>query len=276
MRNKLLIFGYGYVGRALSKNLANYEIISTSRNPQISKKIKILEFKYQDIKNEINNVTHIISTIPPNNIIGDPVLREFADLIRNAPHLKYICYLSATSVYGNHNGDLVDENTNLKIENERANIRYQAELDWINLGKTLNITTIIMRLSGIYGPGRNILDKIKDRSIQYVYKKDHFFSRIHIDDIISALTLSLEKDKNSNIYNLSDDLPAPQHEVIEYGAKLLNIKLPAIIDFEDANLSLMMKEFYMSNKKISNKKIKDQLELKLKYDSYIEGLKSLM
>jgi nucleoside-diphosphate-sugar epimerase len=276
MRNKLLIFGWGYVAKALSQNLKDYEIIATSRNISSDNLTKIIPFDYTQIKREINTVTHIISTVPPNATSRDPVLDAFTDLIHNAPYLKYICYLSATSVYGNHNGEWVDENSLLQIETERAQIRYQAELDWTNLGKNLNIPTIIIRIAGIYGPGRNVFDKIKNGSIQYIFKEGQVFSRIHIDDIATALTLSLEKDKNSNIYNLSDDLPAAQSEVIEYAAKLLNIKLPESINFENANLSPMMREFYMSSKKISNKKVKSQLDLKLKYHSYKEGLKSLV
>lgn len=133
-----------------------------------------------------------------------------------------------------------------------------------------------MRISGIYGPGRNVLDKIRDGSIQYFLKKDQIFSRVHIDDIVTALTISLEQDIRNNIYNLSDDLPSPQYEVIEYAAELLNIKLLDPLNFEDANLSPMMREFYMSSKKVSNNKIKKQLGLNLKYPSYKEGLISLL
>ena len=102
------------------------------------------------------------------------------------------------------------------------------------------------------------------------------FSRVHIDDIVAALIISLEQDISSNIYNLSDDLPSSQHEVIEYAAELLNTELPDLLNFEDANLSPMVREFYMSSKKVSNKKIKKQLGLNLKYPSYREGLTSLL
>jgi nucleoside-diphosphate-sugar epimerase len=275
MKNKLLIFGYGYVAKALYGNLKNFKIISTSRNTGNYKLSSIIDFEYETIKKELHNTTHIISTIPPDESFGDPVLYEFTDLIKNAPCLKYICYLSATSVYGNHNRDWVGENSILNIESQRARIRRNAELEWINLGESINIPTIIMRISGIYGPGRNILDKIKDGSVQYIFKEGQIFSRIHIDDIISAIAFSLQKDTDSNIYNLSDNLPSPQHEVIQYAAKLLNIELPKPVHFEKADLSTMIREFYTSSKKVSNKKIKEQLGLKLKYPSYKEGLKSL-
>jgi len=275
MKNKLLIFGYGYVAKGLCEKLQDFEIISTSRSGIISNLCKIVGFKAEDIKKELDTITHIISTIPPDQILGDPVLYAFKDLVKNAPCLKYICYLSATSVYGNHNRDWVGENSILNIESQRARIRRNAELEWINLGESINIPTIIMRISGIYGPGRNILDKIKDGSVQYIFKEGQIFSRIHIDDIISAIAFSLQKDTDSNIYNLSDNLPSPQHEVIQYAAKLLNIELPKPVHFEKADLSTMIREFYTSSKKVSNKKIKEQLGLKLKYPSYKEGLKSL-
>lgn len=276
MKNKLLIFGYGYVAKALCEKLQDFEIISTSRSEIIFNLCKIVGFKAEDIKKELDTITHIISTIPPDQILGDPVLYNFKYLIKNAPCLKYICYLSATSVYGNHNGNWVDENTTLRIENQRARIRHKAELEWLGLTNDANIPIVVMRISGIYGPGRNVLDKIRDGSIQYFLKKDQIFSRVHIDDIVTALTISLEQDIRNNIYNLSDDLPSPQYEVIEYAAELLNIKLLDPLNFEDANLSPMMREFYMSSKKVSNNKIKKQLGLNLKYPSYKEGLISLL
>ena len=276
MKNKLLIFGYGYVANALCSSLEGFEVISTSRNSENYKLLSVINFEYDSIKKELSTTTHIISTIPPDKSYGDPVLHEFSDLIKNAPKLEYICYLSATSVYGDYKGDLVDENSVLKIENDRARIRRESELEWISFGEALGISTIIMRISGIYGPNRSVIDRIKDGSVQYIFKEGQFFSRIHIDDIVAGLTLSLKKDKNSNIYNLSDNLPASQSEVIEYAAKLLSIKLPEPVNFEDANLSPMMREFYMSSKKVSNTKIKEHLGLKLKYPSYREGLKLLV
>ena len=253
-----------------------FDIIATSRGNTIADKCKIIDFEYQDIIKDLHSITHIISTIPPDKILVDPVLHKFKDIIAIAPNLEYIGYLSATSVYGNHKGLWVDENTIFNIDNERAKSRQQSEEAWLNFGDLINVPTIIMRLSGIYGRDRNVLDKIKDGSIKYIYKEGQVFSRIHVDDIVSAIILSLAKDKLSNIYNLSDDLPSPQHEVIEYAAKLLNIDLSPIVNFEEANISSMMREFYMSSKRVSNKKVKQNLGFRLKYPTYREGLGALL
>ena len=275
MKNKLLIFGFGYVARFLSASLKNYDITATSRQNKTCNRARIIKFEFDEVKQAINETTHLIITTPPEEKIGCPTFYHFQSLIKEAPHLKYICYLSATSVYGDHKGNWVDENSNLNLENPRGKMRYKAESGWAEFSRTLNIPMIIMRISAIYGPGRNILEQLKNGTAKAIYKENQLFSRIYIDDICNIISLSMEKDKLSNIYNLADDLPSPQYEVIEYGAKLLNIPSPTRINFEEADLSLATKEFYLSSKKISNQKIKDQLHIKLKYPNYMSGLEAI-
>lgn len=276
MQNKILIFGYGYVAKALSENLSNFEIISTSRSSKKSSTAKIIDFNREQIEREINNTSHIISTIPPDQNIGDPVIFNFGDIIEKAPNLKYIGYISATSVYGDHMGNWVDEKSALNLDNKRGKLRYKAENDWIKITKNKNIPLVIFRIAGIYGPERNAIETLKKGTARSIYKEGHFFSRIHIYDIISAIRATFEKSTKSEIYNLADDMPSASYEVIEHGANLLNINAPKRIPYDKANLSDMAKDFYSQNKKISNKKIKSDLGVKLKYPSYKEGLKDLL
>lgn len=276
MKNKILIFGYGYVAKALSENLNDFDIISTSRSDKKSSIAKIIDFDAKEIELELANTTHIISTIPPEHNLGDPVLSRFRDIIEKASNLKYLGYISATSVYGDHKGGWVDEESNLNVKGNRSKARYESEKEWQQLANDKDVPLIIFRIAGIYGPERNTLNQLKSGLAKSIYKEGLFFSRIHIDDIVSVIKSSITKDNKSEIYNLADDMPCPQYEIIEYASKLLNISPPKRIAYEEAELSDMAKDFYSQSKKVSNKKIKSKLGIKLKYPSYKEGLISII
>lgn len=274
--NKMLIFGYGYVASALSEDLHNFEIVATSRSGKKSNKAKIIDFTSEAIEKELKDTTHIISTIAPDNEVGDPVLDHFKEAIKKAPKLKYIGYLSASSVYGNHDGEWVDEESKLNLKSIRGKRRYKAEQAWQNLSDEKKVPLVRFRIAGIYGKNKNVLENLKNGNAKSIYKENHTFNRIHIDDIISSIKSSINQDKESEIYNLADDLPSTQYEVYEFGAKLIGIEAPKRIPYKEADLSPMAQEFYSQNKKISNKKLKKKLGIKLKYPTYKEGLKSLI
>jgi len=129
----------------------------------------------------------------------------------------------------------------------------------------------IFRLSGIYSDQRNILARLKSGNTNIINKKNHFFSRIHVEDIANVLFKSLSNFKSSEIYNISDDKPSSSKEVMLYGVKLLNVNTPKSIEIKDIE-SEMLKNFYKESKKVSNKKMKSFFDYNLKYPSYVEGL----
>ena len=186
---------------------------------------------------------------------------------------NWITYLSATSVYGDHNGEWVDENSKVNPLTENGKSRLNAEKAWINLTKKKNLPIQIFRLSGIYSQERNILTKIKSRSHQIINKPEHFFSRIHVEDISNVLKITLDPKniKSGEIYNLSDDYPCSNIEVANYAYDLLKISKPKMIETNEIE-NEMLRNFYKDSKKVSNKKMKNFFNFELKYPTYIEGL----
>lgn len=281
MKNTLLIFGYGYTAKMLISKLdkTTWQIFATSRQPRYddnSNIVEIIDFSKNAINRIINEVTHILVTTPPDTVLGDPTLLEFKEIIINkTPNLSWIGYLSATSVYGNHFGAWVDELTPVRIENERSRVRYEAELYWLALGRRINVPAQVFRLAGIYGPQRNPLCQLIENKAKVIYKKDQFFSRIHVEDIARVLIASMKLPTANEIYNLCDDLPSPTYEIVEYAATLLQIPVPDRILFENANLSEMAVEFYESNRRVRNSKIKDALSISLEYPTYFDGLRKM-
>ena len=184
---------------------------------------------------------------------------------------KWITYLSATSVYGDHDGNWVDEKSTTKPKSLSGINRLKAENTWKSLSKKNNFPLQIFRLAGIYSNEHNILKRLRLGKVQIVDKKKHFFSRIHVEDIANILFESLNKFKTNEIYNICDNKPASQNEVVTYAAKLLKLKKPNPVKLEELE-SEMLKNFYQDSKKVDNKKMKKFFNYNLKYPTYEEGL----
>jgi nucleoside-diphosphate-sugar epimerase len=212
---------------------------------------------------------HILVSIPPING-KDVVIKNFSEILKRKK-TKWITYLSATSVYGNHQGKWVDETSETKPTSINGIERLKAEKAWIELSKKHDLPFQIFRLSGIYSNHYNILNRLKTGDAKIVDKNSHFFSRVHIEDIAEILCVSLNNFKKNEIYNISDDQPASAIEVAMYGAKLLGINKFKKIKINEIE-GEMLKNFYKDSKKVDNKKMKEFFNYKLRYSTYVNGL----
>ena len=229
-----------------------------------------------DVEKSLRSATHILVSTPPSAQLGDPVLSQFADLIKEyASQLQWVGYLSSTGVYGDHQGRWVDESSASISLGQQAALRLAAETSWISLAKQSQLPLHVFRIAGIYGPQRNALTRIAQGKTQTVYKEKHFFSRIHVEDIAAVLKASIKTPNPLSIYNVADDEPAEAHEIDAYAAHLLHVAAPEKIPFELATLSPMAKEFYTHHRRVNNAKIKQEFLMKLTYPTYREGLQAL-
>jgi dTDP-4-dehydrorhamnose reductase len=226
------------------------------------------------ILDELARADTVLVSIPPVSR-SDSVLRHFSGAIASAPHLRWIGYLSTVGVYGNANGGWVDENTPPSPINERSRHRIMAEQQWLELGKKAASAVQIFRLAGIYGPGRNALLKVADGTARRIIKPGQVFNRIHTSDIAQVLMASVERPSRNTIYNVADDEPGPPQDVITYAAELLGAEPPPEVPFDRANMTSMARTFYQDNKRVSNKRIRDDLGVTLLYPTYRQGLRSL-
>lgn len=224
-----------------------------------------------------DTVTHVLVSIPPD-AAGDPVFDMHGpDITRHREHIKWLGYLSTVGVYGNTSGRMVDENAPLLPTQERSRFRALAENRWQNLGAFNNLAVHVFRLAGIYGPGRNIFDKIRNGKAKNIIKPGHKFSRIHVDDVANVVLASINNPSPGSIYNVSDDEPAEPSDVTKFAAEIMGCALPAEITFAEAlrDMSDMNKTFWADNRLISNQRIKEELGVTLKYPTYREGLKAI-
>ena len=275
----IFCFGFGQVAKNFLKKLSiekyNINLSTTSRSKSSKKTFKGINYNSYLFKNEkfdqkliikLKEADHILVSIPPENQ-EDLVVKNFSKFLKYSK-VKWITYLSATSVYGDHKGEWVNESSKTNPISSKGIARLKAENSWASLEKNNKLPVQIFRLSGIYSNEKNILVRLKSGDVKLINKRDHYFSRIHIDDIANILFKSLSKFKSGEIYNLSDDKPSSSEEITLFGAKMLNIKKIKVNETK----SEMLKNFYNGSKKVSNKKVKNYFNYNLKFPSYIEGL----
>ena len=278
----IFCFGFGQVAKNFINRIKLEKIninLSASSREKSQKKIfnEIRYDSYQFSENtfdkaiieKLKKSDHILVSISPVNGV-DIVAKNFLKIFKNIEP-KWITYLSATSVYGDHKGKWVDEKSETIPTSPMGIDRLKAETSWLNLAKNKNLPLQIFRLSGIYSNEKNILIRLKSGDERIINKTNHYFSRIHVEDVANVLFKSLKNFKSNEIYNISDDKPASSAEVALYGSNLLNIKNPETIELSSIKNEIL-KNFYKDSKKVSNKKMKIFFNYNLKYSSYAEGL----
>ena len=278
----IFCFGFGQVAKNFINKLNiekyNINLSTTSRRESSKKNFNGINYNSYLFNNEkfdknlvikLKDADHILVSIPPKNQ-EDLVVKNFSKFIESS-RVKWITYLSATSVYGDHKGEWVNENSKTNPTSDNGIARLKAENSWFSLEKNNKLPIQIFRLSGIYSNKKNILVRLKSGDVKLINKKDHYFSRIHLDDITNILFKSLSKFKSGEIYNLSDDKPNSSEEVTLFAVKILNIQNIEKIEVNKIK-NEMLKNFYKESKKVSNKKVKNYFNYNLKFPSYIEGL----
>ena len=132
----------------------------------------------------------------------------------------------------------------------------------------------VFRIAGIYGPGRNALKNLADGRARRIVKAGQVFNRIHVDDIAGTLLTAIRREADG-AFNLADGAPAPPQDVVAYAARLMEVPVPPDLPFEEATLSPMARSFYGENKRVSNRRIREELGVSLRYPTYREGLSAL-
>ena len=277
---KLLIYGYGYTASYLAESLnaENYLIIGSSREEEKlnsdNKKIKFINNSLVNNYLLKDDITHILVSVPPNDL-GDIFIQNYKDIIIKNKNIEWIGYLSATNVYGDHNGELVSESSQTKPKTKKGINRLVAEKQWLELISNFNLPIKIFRLAGIYGPNRNIKERMTKGLVKNIFKEGQFFSRIHVDDIANILNLSMNNITKNKIYNLADDFSCNLNVVIDYLCEKNSLIKPEQINFDDMSLDYKKESFFLENKRVDNSLVKKDLSINLKYPSFKEGYKNL-
>jgi len=263
---QVMIFGCGYSGTAIARAFMadGARVSGTTRSEDKAAALRgqgIDAFVFDgDVLDEklseaMRGATHLVQSIAPRDN-GDALIRLAGDRLKEMmPKLQWIGYLSTVGVYGDHKGNWVTEEMPCTPVSGRSKERLEAEDGWMAIGAAINVPAAVLRLSGIYGPGRNALCNLERGTARRLIKKDQVFNRIRVEDI-GAATRFLADRGLGGIYNVTDDLPGPPQDVIVEAARLLGVEPPPEQPFETAELTPMARSFYGENKRVSNAKLK--------------------
>jgi nucleoside-diphosphate-sugar epimerase len=274
---KVLILGCGYTGSRLARLLLEQDIpvCLTTRSGERPDSIDAPCFVFSDDvpllpDQALAGVTHVLHSIPPDAQGMDPVAVYLLPALEKAD-LQWFGYLSTTGVYGDVQGAWIDEQTPTHPQQYRSQHRVAAEQKFLHAA----LPAHIFRLPGIYGPGRSVMDRLKEGKAQRIARPGHVFARIHVEDIVGTLWASMNRPNPPSIYNVADDEPTEPESLLIEASKLLGIALPEAVPFEQADLSPMAATFWSECRRISNQKIKTELGVVLRYPTYREGLKAI-
>ncbi len=262
MQRHILIFGMGYTATRLADWLrADGWLVTGTR--RMSGGDAVAFDDEAAVLTALDNATHILSSVPPMGEGGDPVLQKYGAVIA-ASAVSWTGYLSSTGVYGDTGGAWVDESA--PVGEGRRTARAQADLAW----QALRNDVRVFRLPGIYGPGRSALERVTDGKAHRIDMPGQIFSRVHVDDIVDAVCATF--DGPAGVYNIADDAPASQNDVIEYACDLLQLEWPPLLYIDAAGLSPMARGFYAENRRVANGKAKRLLNWQPRYAHYRSGL----
>jgi nucleoside-diphosphate-sugar epimerase len=280
----LFVHGYGYSARALALRLGpkGWRISGTVRNEasaqaMIAQGVEPIPVDDRAaITASLATAQAVLITAPPGPE-GCPALQALVPAIAAAGAFPdWIGYLSTTGVYGDRRGGWVFEDSRLAAQSLEGARRVAAERDWLEVGRGMGLTVTIHRLPGIYGPGRSAFDRLREGRAKRVAAPGQVFSRIHVDDLAAGLESSIARPRAGGIYNLCDDEPAPNSEVVAYAAHLLGVEPPPEEPLDLEALGPQARRFYAETKRVSNARAKAELGWAPAYRTYRQGLAAIL
>jgi nucleoside-diphosphate-sugar epimerase len=276
----LLIFGLGYSGLRLAREClaAGWRVSGTVRSADkalalCEHGIDAHEFVVGGLLPEADlaSVSHVLDTTVPD-AEGSAVLPETRRLFETGMRPVWAGVLSSTAVYGDCQGRWVDETAAANPDSAQGRARLTAEAQWLAWGSETGVPTQVFRLPGLYGPGRCALDAVRDGTARRIRREGHRTSRVHVDDVVAALRLSMERPHAGRVYNLADDEPAPNDEVVEFACRLLDVPPPPLERYEDLADDDPRRRFLRESRLVANARAKADLGWVLRYPTYREGL----
>jgi nucleoside-diphosphate-sugar epimerase len=280
----LLVFGGGYVGRRAAIEAARQGMgaFATSRDAARRDAFQELGIGGLDPSDEaalqaaVTRASAILITAPPE-ASGCPGLKALIPAITAAGAFPdWIGYVSSTAVYGDRDGGWAFEDDELNASSLEGARRVRAEVDWLDAGRGMGLTVQVFRLPGIYGPGRSVVDRLRDGTARLVRKPGQIFNRIHVDDAVSGLFASMARPNPGRAYTLADDEPAPADVVMEWAADRMGLPKPTEVCWTDPSVSDAMRRFYLDSKRLSNARAKVELGWRPAYPSWREGIAAIL
>lgn len=281
---RMFILGAGYSARRfldLSPQTPG-AVVATARSAQTAIALRALGIvpvrvdteMAEDFAHAVRGADVLLASAQPG-VQGDPFVEAVGRALVGAAVAPLMIYLSTIAVYGDHHGAWVDETTPATPASDRGRERVRAEQHWQALGQLHGAPVAVLRLPGIYGPGRSTFDQLRAGTARRIIKRGQVFNRIHVDDIASAIAAVMAR-RTGGIFNITDDAPAAPQDVVAYAATLLGSDPPPEVPFDSAAMTPMARSFYGECKRTSNARAKAVLGWQPRYPTYREGLAGIL
>jgi nucleoside-diphosphate-sugar epimerase len=280
---RVLILGLGWSGRVLATHLQaqGVHVAGTVRDPSSAPDDGLLRHPLRSdtppspaLLDEIARADAVLCSVPPD-AEGDPALRLLLPALKGSPALRWVGYLSSTSVYADRAGGWVDERSAADATDVAGEQRRRAEAQWRALAEERGMASAVFRLPGLYGPGRNALLQLAEGRARRVIRPDLVFNRLHVQDLATVITAAMQRPTLQGLYLPSDDAPAPPQDVLAFAAQLGGFALPPAVAWDDPVLSPTLRRFYESNKRIDSRGTRQALGWEPRFPTYREGLQAL-
>lgn len=285
---RALVLGCGYVGRRLSRALADrgVDVVGTTRHPGRADEIAAAGARpiLADVTRP-ETLRPLVEWAP--DVVFDLVrpqpagedrygvegTRNVANAFTAAPPGALV-YVSSTSVYGRREGEWTDEATPVSPTSSVGEARVEAELVYLDACRTGGVPARICRVPGIYGPGRTLRERLERGAYRRLDDEEHWVSRIHVDDLVAGLIAAWERGRAGEVYLLCDDEPVTGAEYAELTAALLAIPLPPAVSRDDIRQELSGSAFErrIGSRRCSNRRMRDELGVVPRYPSVREGV----
>ncbi|HDS1095494.1 TPA: NAD-dependent epimerase/dehydratase family protein, partial [Stenotrophomonas maltophilia] len=278
---RVLILGLGWSGRVLAAQLQAHGVgvAGTVRDPSFAPDDGLPRHQLHAdtppspaLLDEIAQADAVLCSVPPD-AEGDPALRLLLPALQASPALRWVGYLSSTSVYADRAGGWIDERSAADATEAAGVQRLLAEAQWRALAGQRSIASAVFRLPGLYGPGRNALVQLAQGRARHVVRPGQVFNRLHVDDLATVIIAAMRRPARQGLYLPSDDEPAPPQDVLAFAAKLGGFALPPAVAWDDPALSPTLRRFYESNKRIDSRGTREALAWQPRFPSYREGLR---
>jgi len=283
----LYIVGCGDIGIRVAKLAAARQITvyALSRGNKIAPDSEVpgIELIHCDLDSldsfselDLKGAVVLYAAPPPGGGVIDTRIRNFLAGLRPGGEPAKVLYISTTSVYGDCGNELVTEERSVNPANHTAKRRCDAERRFRKWGIDKRVPVVILRVAGIYGPGRIPMQRILSQEPLLDENEVGYTNRIHADDLAEICLAAIEKGEDGDIFNVCDGEISKMTDYFNTITDLMELpRLPQVpLDEARQVMSPLMFSYMTDSRKISNRKMLEALGIKLKYPTMLEGLKA--
>lgn len=284
---KILIIGCGDIGRrvarlARERNVPVTALVRPGRSAEALKGLDVasvsgnLDDPATIEKLPTKGAVVFYFAPPPGGGVTDPRMRAFCAAVPPGDELRKVVYMSTSGVYGDCGAEVVTEETPVNPQTTRARRRLDAETVLRQWGAERGVAVVILRVTGIYGPGRLPIPYLESGHPVLNEAEAPHTNRVHADDLARVCMAAAERGEAGDIFNVSDGRPGTMTEYFNAVADLLGLPRPPQVSMEEAQrvMKPLMLSYISESRIMDNSRMREKLGIELLYPDLAAGLRA--